>query len=321
MYPELFELPFIHITVKTYGVMMVIGFLAAMLLMRKMAVRTGDNPDYITNAALYALIAGVIGARVFFVVHHFSEFRGSPASVFALWRGGLEFVGGVIVAVIVTLAYLLKNKLSVRKYMDILAVGLMLGLAFGRIGCFFSGCCFGKPAEVPWAIRFPYGSNAYNSQIFANPQRDRLKPRLELPEDFFYHFIGEDEKRLKPFGLLTLDEKEAVTKGIYRCLPVHPSQFYSSANAIFLCALLYLFWRKFSQTRPGCTLGLMFVLYGITRFGLEYLRDDNPFEEAWWAIYKGGTISQNLGIYMAVLGVILMTIFRRQNSEDIRHKT
>ena len=208
--------------------------------MRKMSVRAGDDPDYITNVGVYALISGVVGARIFFVIHHFSEFRGSPAAVFAVWRGGLEFVGGVIVAVVVTVIYLLRNKLSVRKCMDILAVGLMLGLAFGRIGCFFSGCCFGKPAEVPWAIRFPYGSNVYHSQVFENYQRGRLEPHLELPGEYFYYYLSENDKRLKPFGLLTPDEREAVTKGVYRCLPVHPSQFYSSANALFLCAFLYL---------------------------------------------------------------------------------
>ena len=52
------------------------------------------------------------------------------------------------------------------------------------------------------------------------------------------------------------------------------------------------------------------VLYGITRFMLEYLRDDNPFEYAWWALYKGGTVSQNLSIYLVTLGVILIAVFQ-----------
>ena len=53
----------------------------------------------------------------------------------------------------------------------------------------------------------------------------------------------------------------------------------------------------------------MFVLYGLTRFGLEFLRDDNPFEQGFWAIGNNLTISQNLGIYLAVLGLIMITIF------------
>ena len=68
---------------------------------------------------------------------------------------------------------------------------------------------------------------------------------------------------------------------------------------------------------PGLTFGLAFILYGITRFLIEAVRDDNPFEYAWWAIYKGGTVSQNLGIYLIVLGVIFMAIFRRMKPEAI----
>jgi len=68
--------------------------------------------------------------------------------------------------------------------------------------------------------------------------------------------------------------------------------------------------------KPGCTFGLMFVLYGITRFFIEFLRDDNPFEHAWWAIYRGGTVSQNMGIYMTILGAALMLIFQRMRTQQ-----
>ena len=63
--------------------------------------------------------------------------------------------------------------------------------------------------------------------------------------------------------------------------------------------------------KPGCTFALMFILYGLTRFLMELLRDDNPFEYAWWAVYKGGTVSQNLGIYMIVIGVVLIVLFQK----------
>jgi prolipoprotein diacylglyceryltransferase len=83
---------------------------------------------------------------------------------------------------------------------------------------------------------------------------------------------------------------------------VHPTQLYSSVNAFLLVGILYALWRKFRLLRPGAAAGLMLILYGAARFVLEIFRDDNPFEYSWWAIYKGGTISQNLGIYMAAIG-------------------
>ena len=324
MLGKFFELPVVHIAVNGYGIMIVVGFLTAVFVMRRLAQRLGEKPEDITNIALYTLIAGVVGARVFYVVHNFSQFRGDLLSVFATWQGGLEFLGGFILAIIVVVVYMLRRRLSIRRYLDILAVGVMLALCLGRIGCFIGrGCCFGKPADLAWAARFPYGSDGYRSQVYPNPERGRFEPQLELPAEFF-GYIGEDGKTwypadeankfragLKPAELLTDQQKYDITKGNYRCLPVHPSQLYSSANALILCLVLYLFWRKFALTRPGCTLGLMFVLYGVTRFFLESLRDDNPFEYGWWTIYKGGTISQNLGIYQAALGIALLIIFAR----------
>jgi len=324
MFPKLFELPFINFTLWTYGPMLVAGFLAAVYLLRRLARRVGQNPDYVTNVALYTLISGVIGARIFYVVHHFSQFRGGPWwSVFAVWHGGLEFVGGLILAVIVIVVYLLRHKLSVRLYLDMLAIGLMLGLCFGRIGCFLRGCCFGRPTDVPWSVRFPYDSPAYDSQVRPNMLRNRPQPQLDLPAEYF-GYTGEDGQtwlyvdeahkfsaNLKPAELLTDGQRYDVTKGEYRCLPVHPAQLYSSLNALILCGLLFFYWRRFGLTWPGCTFSLMFILYGFTRFWLEFVRDDNPFESGWWTISDKLTVSQNVGIYIFASGVILMIIFAK----------
>ena len=324
MYPELFKIPFINLPLPTYGLMMVIGFLAAVLVMRHLSRDISFNPIFITNASLYALIAGVVGARLFYVVHYFDSFRKNLLSVFALWHGGLEFLGGVLLAIVVLLFYLLWHKLSIRRYFDILAIGLMLGLAFGRIGCFLKGDCYGRPTEAPLAVRFPYGSDVYQGQIRPNPKRNRPVPHLKLPAEFFgyYDSDGETYYGLKPYEDLSQDQKDMVKNGEYRCLPVHPTQLYSVANALFLCFILYLFWRRAQReikikdskklfAGPGCTFSLMFVLYGVTRFLIEFLRDDNPFEYGWWAIYKGGTISQNISIYMVILGVVLLLIFEK----------
>jgi phosphatidylglycerol:prolipoprotein diacylglycerol transferase len=316
MIPELFELPFIHITVKSYGLMMVIGFLCAVFVMRRMAVRVGENPDNLTNVALYTLITGVLGSRIFYVIHNFDQFRGDLLRVFAVWEGGLEFVGGVILGLIFVLSYLYIRKCGIRRYFDILVVGLMIGLAFGRIGCFLNGCCFGKPTKSACSVSFPYASPSYLSQAYPDKKRGREKAQLDLPAEYYGNYTsdgsvwvpaGESNKyysNLKPRDLLTEEQAIATSTGEFRALHIHPSQLYSSLNALLISGVLYFFWREFGEKKVGCTFGLMFVLYGIMRFLLETIRDDNPFEGAWWIIYRGGTISQNIGIYMAVIGVI-----------------
>ncbi len=315
MFPELFEIPFIHVTLKSYGLMMVIGFLAAVYLIRRLSRNITPDPQLITNAALYSLIGGVVGARLFYVIHYFEHFKENPVSVFAIWHGGLELLGGVILAIIIIFFYLLYHKLPIRQYLDILAIALMLALVFGRIGCLLNGCCFGKPTELPWAVRFPYNSIAYLSQINANLERIRPDPQLKLPQEEYVSFIDKDGNwHPKPYEDLTEQQKFEVTTGKYRCLPVHPTQLYTSASAAVLCLILYLFWRRSKNagkilTKPGCTFGFMFILYGITRFFIEFLRDDNPFE------FDSLTISQNISIAMIILGAVLIVIFQRIKSK------
>ncbi len=334
MHPEIFKIPFIDWPLPSYGLMMVIGFLAAISLIRYLSRDITPDPQLITNAALYSLIAGVAGARLFFVIHYFDSFRGNLLSIFAIWRGGLELLGGVVLAISVIVFYLWYRKLPVRRYLDILAIGLMAALVFGRIGCFLNGCCFGKPTNLPWAVRFPYHSSlhvhspAYYSQAHADLKRNRPQPRIQLPTDFFgcYDDNGQWVPDLKPYKYLTPQQKALVDDGPYRCLPVHPTQLYSSATGTVLCLILYLFWRRsrMAETspkikklfaKPGCTFALMFILYGIARFFMEFLRDDNPFEFGWWTIYKGGTVSQNLVIYMVIFGTGLMFAFEKMKTK------
>jgi len=315
MHPELIEIPIVHLTVKSYGLMMVIGFLAAVTLIRRLSRSFTSDPQHITNAALYSLIAGVVGARVFFVVHYWSQFQGNLLDVFAIWRGGLELLGGVLLAIAVILSYIWYHRLPMRHYLDVLAVALLLALAFGRIGCFLNGCCYGKPTDLPWGVRFPYGSFAYESQARPDPGRGRPEAHLHLPDSFFGYYNQNEEfaPGLKPKRYLTPQQQEQVIEGPYQCLPVHPTQLYASAFAALLSALLYLVWRRARKaeragqypflTKPGSVFSLMFIVYGVMRFLMELLRDDNPFE------IDHLTIAQLLGIALVLLGAALLAFF------------
>ena len=296
--------------------MMVIGFLVASFVMQRLSKRDGLDPLVVTNAALYSLIAGVVGARIFFVLHHAREFKGEFLKVFEIWNGGLEFLGGVILAIAFLFFYLKRAKAPIRRTLDVMAIGLMLALAFGRVGCVLNGCCWGKPTELPWSIQFPYGSFAYTSQINPNPERGRETPHLDLPHhEYCYLSDLDDVWYPRPIEELTDAQKQEVTTGQYQCLPVHPSQAYASLSALLISGILYGLWRR-ARTRPGTLFGrsgmgfgLMFVLYGLARFLLELTRDDNPFE---WAFL---TVSQIIGLGMMVMGSVVMAMFARQASD------
>ncbi len=159
-------------------------------------------------------------------------------------------------------------------------------------------------------------TDSFYSQIEPDLKRNRPEPYLKLPSDFF------EAGRLKPFNQLTDEQKKLVTVGPYRSLPVHPTQLYSSAAAFVLMLLLYLYWRRNKKINEaglkgkflsalGSVFAMMFILYSIGRFLVEFLRDDNPYETGWWAIYKGGTVSQNICIYMFIFGLVLLFVYQR----------
>ena len=176
MHPELFTLPGGY-TVKTYGFFMMLGFLTGVWLAMRRAERVKADPDVVLDLGFLCLLFGVGGARVFYVVHYWPQFANESNILLAIvdvTKGGLEFLGGFVgaFAAIAAYAWFKTRKgtlISVRMYLDILAPSAMWGLAFGRLGCYFNGCCFGsvclaanaaQPA-YPWAVQFPYGSPAF----------------------------------------------------------------------------------------------------------------------------------------------------------------
>lgn len=170
MHPELFTLPIVGVSVKAYGFFLMLGFLTGVWLAMRRAQRVGANADTVLDLAFLALLFGVGGARLFYVVHYWkTDFAGTPNPLFSainITQGGLEFLGGFLGAVAAIVVYGWRKKISLRFYCDVLAPSVMWGLAFGRVGCFLNGCCFGaactvpsgQQAALPWAVRFPFGS-------------------------------------------------------------------------------------------------------------------------------------------------------------------
>lgn len=144
-----------EIALPSYGVMLVISFIAAILYVRKAGKRFNVSPMIIENLAFYVMVGVIIGGRILYVVFHWSQYENDLLGIIRIWEGGMMFFGGFIGALLAGIIYLRKEKTSVLKVADIIAPAVALGTFFTRIGCFLNGCCFGKPSTLPWAIRFP----------------------------------------------------------------------------------------------------------------------------------------------------------------------
>src|SRR4051812_47938786 len=160
MYPVLHDFDLFGLlkdpwSLHTYGVLIAMGFLAAMNLAKRQAEREGEDPDRIVDLAFYVLLAGLVGSRIVFIFTKLDQYTKDPIEIVMFWRGGLVWYGGFIAATGYVWVYCRKHRLNFFKYADLCIPYVALAHAFGRLGCLSAGCCFGKPTDMPWAIVFP----------------------------------------------------------------------------------------------------------------------------------------------------------------------
>lgn len=153
MHPVLFRLG--PLTVHTYGVLVAAGFLIGIAFAVTQAKKEGVPPDKIIDLGFYIILAAIIGSRLLFILVNVRRYIANPLDIFKLWEGGLVFYGGILLAVPTGIWYVIRNRLGLWKTADICAPSIAIGHAFGRLGCFAAGCCYGKAAaSLPWGVIF-----------------------------------------------------------------------------------------------------------------------------------------------------------------------
>jgi phosphatidylglycerol---prolipoprotein diacylglyceryl transferase len=145
-------------SLRTFGVMVALGVLVGAWLAARWTERFGVSVDEMTSLATRMVVAGVIGARITWVLSHLSELDG-PLDAVAVWKGGLQFSGGFLAAVAIGLPTFRKwDRITRWRVLDGLAFGLTAGLAFGRVGCYSVGEHFGSATGFFLGTRYEGGS-------------------------------------------------------------------------------------------------------------------------------------------------------------------
>jgi len=160
MYPILFKIgPF---SVHAYGFAIAVAFLIGILMSLHYARKEGIPPDQILDLAVYVIVAAIVGSRFLYVIGQWNEYRDNILEIFMVQRGGLVFLGGLILAVLVVVWHARRKGIPILKLLDALTPGTAIGYAITRIGCFLNGCCFGLPTDLPCGVVFPPGSLAHS---------------------------------------------------------------------------------------------------------------------------------------------------------------
>ena len=140
------------IALHAYGLMLLLGIVAATWLTGIRWTRRGGDWDLVYRVAMWGVLGGVVGARLYHVITSWDTVNGAWWEPFAVWRGGLGIWGGITGGVLAGGWVVRRAGESVFRFMDAVAPGLLLAQAIGRVGNYFNQELFGKPTDLPWGL-------------------------------------------------------------------------------------------------------------------------------------------------------------------------
>lgn len=167
MYPVLIHIGSFNL--YTYGLFVALGFMTAVWISQKNAAPHGILPETITDIFFVILVSALIGARILYVGINAQDYKDNWLDIFKVWNGGLVFFGGFLGAVAASVVFMKIKKINLWQMADIIAPGVALGHAVGRIGCFFAGCCYGKACDLPIAVKFTNPESLAPLGVFLHP--------------------------------------------------------------------------------------------------------------------------------------------------------
>ena len=282
--------------ISPHGIGIAVGFLFGAWILQHEGPKRGVSVEHINTMVFWALIGTIIGARLFFVIGHFSEFDG-VADMLALWNGGLTLLGGIAGAILINIPLFRKYHYSFFQVMDGAVIGLAFGIAFGRIGDLIIGDHLGKPTS--WLLAFQYeGGNLSGFTCAAGTCRATLEGGQVLT---ITHQAARLTSRMGQF----------LGEGV----GVHQTALYDMFFATCLFLVLYALSR--APRRLGVLTLVFGAVYGATRVLEDFLRVDKRV--------FGMTGSQWTGLTVSIVCIVTLIAWaagaRSSPREDDRATT
>jgi phosphatidylglycerol:prolipoprotein diacylglycerol transferase len=158
--------------IRGYGVMLLVAVSAGVGLSVYRAERMGLDPEIIISLAFWLFVAGIVGARLFYIIEYWDKFQqptlsATLAMMANVAQGGLVVYGSLLAGGLALVVFIYKHHLPGLALTDLIAPGVVLGMALGRLGCFLNGCCFGGVSSVPWHVTFPFHSPPHQQQVLS----------------------------------------------------------------------------------------------------------------------------------------------------------
>jgi phosphatidylglycerol:prolipoprotein diacylglycerol transferase len=227
------------LTIYGFGLMMGIAFIVGSILLTQEIKRKKLDPDLGNSITLIALIAGIVGSKILFLIENWQDFLRAPLGL-TFSPSGLTFYGGFLLAVGCIYLYVKRKKIPFSKICDAAGPALILAYGIARIGCHLSGDGdYGIPTSLPWGTNYEHGT---------------------YPPSAAFRDIPEIARRFP---------------GVADNTPLHPTPVYE----FILCTIIFMvLWRIRKRKSPDWTLFMWYlILSGIERFSIEFIRINPPF--------------------------------------------
>ena len=222
-------------SIAYYGIVIVTGMMIAIWIAQREAKRTGQNPEQYLDLAMIGIAAGILGARIYYVIFAWDYYKDDLLSIFNIRQGGLAIYGGIIGACIAVVIYSRKKKQNFSLLMDTASMSIVFGQIMGRWGNFFNREAFGDYTNNLFAMQLPV------SAVRAN----------EITQKMWDH---------------------VVTVNGVEYIQVHPTFLYESLWNVGV--LLFLFWFRKRKKFNGEVFLMYLIGYGLGRIWIEGLRTD-----------------------------------------------
>lgn len=230
--PVAFEI--FGIKIYWYGIIITLGMILGTAISAYMAKKEDLDPELIMDFVLYDIIFALIGARLYYVLFNWEEYRGNLLQVFNIRQGGIAIYGAILTSIVVAVIYTKRKKISFWRFADLAVYGLLVGQIIGRYGNFVNKEAFGG-----------YTDNLFAMRILKN------EAKLPISQDVLNHLQT-------AFGQTYIQ--------------VHPTFFYESCWNIGVLIILFIY-RKYRKNY-GEIFFLYLAGYGVGRYWIEGLRTD-----------------------------------------------
>ncbi|MEL6520253.1 MAG: prolipoprotein diacylglyceryl transferase [Pseudomonadota bacterium] len=292
--PEIFSFALfgMEFALRWYAMAYIVGILVGWWLVVRLLARpalwSNETPPMtkgqVEDLLTWVILGVVLGGRLGFVLFYRpSYYLANPLEILIIWEGGMAFHGGLIGVVLAVYLFSRRHGIPLLSAADVLAIATPPGLLFGRLANFINAELWGRPSDVPWAMKFP--------KMCVDP----IQQACPVAGQWFY------------------DGTE---------LARHPSQLYEAAleGLVLLILLLWLALRREGFKMPGLIAGMFFAGYGAARYFVEFFRgtdpafitEGNPLGFVIGSGSIGVTMGQLLSLPMLLLGIALIFVARRR---------